>query len=180
MKKINETQTIGELLNTSAFKEALGSADFERTLSSLAKHSTVFSFWGDIVGKKFVPFTKPLSIKNKKLYITAKSPIIIQELTLFKDKLLKKINSYSMPLGIEIKDIVFSYKNYKEEAPVSNEIEDKPEEIQETEFDNIVLDEKTKEQLKSHISKIAFLSDEQKDKLLNKIILSQKAKLIRK
>jgi len=174
-KRNSEIQSIGELLSSSKFKDVIDCSKID----IVAKHATIFSFWNDILGLKFINLTKPFAIKNKKLYISAKSPVIIQELNLYKTKLLKKINSYSMPLGIEIKDIVYSYKNYTTNEEKENDyIEDKPENIPENLLNSIKLNKKTTDNLKKHINKINFLSENQKEILLNKIIAVKKAKVI--
>ena len=107
-RKNNKTTSIGELLHNGAFSEFVN----KNKLNAIIKHSTIFSFWGNIVGAKFSNITKPYSIKANKIYVSVKSPVIAQELSLYKAKILQKINSYSQPLGLFINDIVFNYKNY--------------------------------------------------------------------
>ena len=114
MKKNNKTVSISDLINSTVFGDIVK----EDKMSFVIKQTTVFSFWEDIVGKKFVKYTKPYVIKSSKIFVSVKSPVIIQELNLYKTKLLKKINSYSIPLGIEIKDIVFDYKNFEDKTKV--------------------------------------------------------------
>ncbi len=173
MKKINETLEISQILNDNIFD------DFKKDkMSEMIKRSTIFSFWGVVVGKKFSKFSRPVSIKSKKLFVSAKSPVIIQELNLLKDKILKKLNSYSIPLGIEIKDIVFDYKNF---SPVkledkSNEIEDKPVFLNDEDISKVPNDEGFDNSITKNIKKIAFLNDNQKDVLIEKIIKLNKAK----
>ncbi len=175
--RTGKMQTVGELINSSKFSEIINS----NKINLIAKHSTIFSFWSDIVGRKFSNITYPLKIKASKLYVCAKSPVIVQELSLYKINLVKKINSYSMPLGIEIKDIVFDYKNYKKEnANTDDFVEDKPENYDETFLDNINIDEAEIEKIKNHIFKIDFLNDTQKQLLLKKVIAAQNPKLARK
>ena len=102
MRQINDTSSIGDLIDTSVF-----CAKKNSKINHVVKQSTIFSFWKNVVGQKFVKFTKPYNIKYSKLYVSAKSPVVVQELSLYKAKLIEKINSYSKPLGIEIKDIIF-------------------------------------------------------------------------
>jgi len=147
-------------------------------MGAIIKHSTIFSFWNNIVGAKFAKFTKPYAIKYNKLYVTAKSPVIVQELGLYKTKILKNVNSYSMPLGIEIADIIFNYKNYCATTPetLTNEIEDKPVEIKKAQLESVELDGKSKEQIKSNVDRLKFLNNEQKENFVNKIESTYKAK----
>ncbi|MBQ4646249.1 MAG: DUF721 domain-containing protein [Candidatus Gastranaerophilales bacterium] len=174
MKKHNPTTHIGELISKTAFGEmAKGNK-----MGAVIKHSTIFSFWNNIVGVKFAKFTKPYSIKYNKLYVSAKSPVIVQELNLYKTKILKNVNSYSMPLGITITDIIFNYKNYCVSTPsgLSNQVEDKPIEITKTQLESIELDKKTQEQIKENVDRIKFLNDEQKANFARKIESTYKAK----
>lgn len=147
-------------------------------MGAVIKHSTIFSFWGNIVGAKFAKFTRPYSIKYNKLYVSAKSPVIIQELGLYKTKIIKNINSYSMPLGIEIKDVIFNYKNYSMTTPesLSMQNEDKPVEISKTQLETVELDNETKQKIASNVDKIKFLNKEQKEKFARKIESTYKAK----
>ena len=177
MKKINETSTIGSLIENSVFAQALGG----EKMRSVVKHSTIFSFWEEVVGKKFFKFTKPYAIKYSTLYVSAKSPIIAQELTLYQKTLIKKINSYSMPLGVEIKKIVFNYKNFDDmtaKKPFDAQIEDKPVWINDEQLLNVEVDNGSIEEIKKNIEKIRLLNDEQKKTLIKKIIQNQKAKTL--
>ena len=85
-----------------------------------------------------------------------------------------------MPLGIEIKDIIFSYKNYAVSIPetMSNFVEDKPIEITNSQLEKVKINEQVEQKLKANIDKINFLNDEQKDNFSKKIIDTYKAKLI--
>jgi len=173
MKKNNETKTISELISNSAFEE-LKKSD---RVKKLIKYSTIFSFWKDIVGVKFSNFTKPQTIKGAKLYVSAKSPIIIQELNLYKKNILKKLNSYSQPLDIKIEDIIFDYKNFKNETiQENNQEEDKPIWLKEENLSNVEIDENFSKEIKKHISKINLLNQEQKEKLIGKILKNEQAK----
>ena len=122
MKKLNETKTISELLNNFTFgcESSKG-----KSLSGTIKNSVLFSFWEEIIGSNFAKYTKPTKISNSKLYVSAKSPIIVQELSLNKSTLFKKINKYSTALKFKINDIVFEYKNYKKETRINNQEENK-------------------------------------------------------
>lgn len=176
MKKLNKEQTISELLNSSAFGENISKEKMNLTI----KHSTIFSFWDDICGKRFCSLSKPYAIKSSKIYVSVKSPVVASELTLYKKKLIEKINSYSMPLGIEIKDMFFNYKNFcEQEKQKENFVEDKPIYIKKDKISEIKINEDDELLISDTVKKINFLSDEQKQKLLKKIIESNKAKSFR-
>lgn len=173
MRKDNKTSTISELLNSKTFKDIMKGDK----LAFVMKQSTVFSFWNNIVGSKFVNLTKPYSIKYSKLYVSTKSPVVAQELSLYKNKIIRNINSYSMPLGIEIKDIVFNYKNFTIQAPnAAKTKEDKPEWINNSDLSDIVLDENVERKIKENIDKIKFLNEGQKEKFIEKILTTYKAR----
>ncbi len=174
MRKINDTFSIGDLIETSVFKDFKGGK-----MGSVVKRSTIFSFWDDVVGAKFAKYTRPYAIKGSKLYISAKSPVIVQELTLYKTKLLKKVNSYSKPLGIEISDVIFNYKNFAVQNPINfSGIEDKPVKISEKQLSNVEIDENIKNHIQKNIEKIKFLNNEQKEKFASKIISTYQAKIL--
>lgn len=173
MKKHNPTSHISEILNKTTFGEMMKS----NKMGSVIKHSTIFSFWNNIVGAKFSKITKPYAIKFNKLYVTAKSPVVVQELNLYKTKIIKNINSYSMPLGVEIKDIIFSYKNFAVSNPiVTNEVEDKPVEITQSQIEGIQIADDVQEKIKNNVDKIKFLNEEQKQKFAEKIVSTYKVK----
>lgn len=173
--RTNKTNSISALLHSSAF----GGMMSENKLNFVVKQSTIFSFWDSIVGSKFSKFTKPYSIKANKLYVSAKSPVVAQELSLYKTKILNKVNSYSKALGLEIKDIIFNYKNYTSTNPIkSNAVEDKPVVIEKSTLNDIELAKENKEQIQKSIDKINFLDENQKQKLADKIAENQKARII--
>lgn len=177
MKKENKTQSLSQLLKSDAFFEIMN----KNKLNSIVKHSTVFSFWNNIVGAKFANITKPYAIKLQKLYVSAKSPVIIQELSLYKNKILAKINSYSKPLGIEIKDVIFNYKNFCATTPKTlNDKEDKPVWFKREELEGIEINPVTKQKIVEHIEKIKFLNSNQKENLISKLITNEKAKIMQK
>ncbi len=175
MKKNSETRTISDLLNDSIFNQ-----ESKTRLNGVVKQSTVFSFWDNIVGAKFSKYTKPYSIKYQKIYVSVKSPVIAQELGLYKNKILKKVNSYSQPLGLEIKDIVFNYKNFHSSNPVSLGVEDRPIFLSKEKLQSAKISQTTQEKIKEHIGKIKFLNENQKENLVSKIISTYQANELRK
>ena len=176
MKKINETKSISELLNTFTFGDNLSKG---KSFSDTIKQSTLFSFWSDIAGAKLSQYTKPDKVKYQKLYVSAKSPVIIQELNLNKQQILSKLNSYSNALGIKIKDIVFDYKKYSENKNEEFPPDNLPEFFKNEALDEIEVDKAFEENIKNSIDKINFLSKEQKEKLTSEIIKTKKAEIKR-
>jgi hypothetical protein len=142
------------------------------------KASTLFGFWGKIVGRKFEKFSKPTSLKFKKLYVSCQNSYVAQELGLFKTDLLKKIAPYAEPLGLEVSDIVRSYKDWrespKEEAQEPRAVEFTQEELEGVDFsDDELLG------VRENIEKLKFLNDAQKEKYFKDIVNSQRAKKLR-
>ncbi len=176
MRQINETNTISEILNTFTFGDKKSKG---KSLSDTVKYSTLFSLWPDIVGNKLSKYTKPTTIKYSKLYVSAKSPVIVQEMNLLKDKIIKKINVYSNALDFNIKDIVLDYKNYENEKEEENNIEDKPEFYNNSDLDEVKLDDNFEQNIKKCIKKIDFLTEDQKQDFINKIYNNKKAQIKR-
>lgn len=175
MERKNKTLTLSEILNSSVFGD-----NSEGRMKSVIKYSTIFSFWDEIAGKKFASLTRPYAIKYSKIYISAKSPVVIQELTLNKKKLLEKINIYSRPLGINIKDIHFDYKNYFEDISRKNDfVEDKPKEINNNELQNITMEKDFENQITKSVEKISFLDKKAKEALIGKILQNKRAIIYR-
>ena len=180
--KNNETLSIGSLIDSSIFAKSLK----DGRLQDIVKHSTIFSFWGEIVGRKFEKITKPYAIKKSIFYVSVKSPVVSQELSLNKKILIKKINSYSMPLGFEIKDIIFEYKNF--EVIASKNLDNQSKNYADESLiwydyealDKIEIDPAIMGKIRASVSKISFLNDGQKEKLILKIIQNHKAELLRK
>ena len=83
-----------------------------------------------------------------------------------------------MPLGLEIKDIIFSYKNYAADVPetLSNQVEDKPVQLSKQEIQSVQISSEVEDKIKSNVEKIKFLNDEQKEKFASKIVSTYKAK----
>ena len=168
----NATLELGSLINKIVFAANDGRKD------DFIKHMTIFSCWKDIVGNRFSCFSKPYSIKYSKLYVSAKSPVIVQELSLLKKKLIEKVNMYSKPLGIEIKDIIFDYKKFEVEKK-EELIGDEAEYFSENELTDIKIDSSFEENITKNIDKLSFLTEKQKNNLKKQIINTQKAKIKR-
>lgn len=168
----NDFSSISEILNEKVF-------DFKKGQNAL-KMSTIFSFWGDVVGKKFQKCSKPYCVKGNKLFVTCENSFVLQELLMFKSTILSKIKPFSSPLGIEIKDIVFDYKNWKiqnEEIVIDDEFK---KFYTEDEINSVKIDEKTYAEAFSAIDDLKFLDDNQKKNFKAQIIRAKKAEILRK
>ncbi len=73
-------------------------------------------FWSETVGEKISKFSKFLELtSNNVLIITCSDSYAANELYYVKSKLIESMNEKLKKLGIEIKDIKFDYKKWKEQ-----------------------------------------------------------------
>ena len=171
-KRENKTLTLNELLNKNILADKLNKSAF----SNAAKHSTIFSFWENIVGKKLANISKPYKISENKLFITTKNSAVSQQIFFIKKQILEKLNTYSKPLNIEINELVVNFKNYDE---ITNK-EEIPEEekiiwFDKKDLDSVKLDKNDEINIQNAIEKINFIDKNQKEKLIKKIIYNYKA-----
>ena len=82
-----------------------------------------------------------------------------------------------MPLGLEVKDIVFSYKNFAVSTPETlTQQEDKPIQLSKNEVQSVEISSEVEQKIKTNVEKIKFLNSEQKEKFAQKIVSTYKAK----
>lgn len=73
-------------------------------------------YWIETVGNKISQFSKVLEFSTDNiLTIVCSDSFVANELYLEKNKLTKLMNEKTKNLGIEIKDIRFNYKKWKEQ-----------------------------------------------------------------
>lgn len=143
------------------------------------KRATIFKFWAQVVGKKFEKYSKIEALNLQNILIVAcANAAVSSELTMFKPDILKKINVYSKPLGVEILDINFSHKIWKNERQESLAVEatENPHKPDLSNFnpDEIVLDADDFNAVKASVMNNSFASEEQRTKMLDAIILNLK------
>ena len=177
MKKVlySEMNSLGSLVDSFMQNSAI---------SRGLKKATIFKFWGQVVGKKFEKASEAVELAEKsgKIILTAAcaNAAVTSELIMFKSDILKKINDYSKPLGIEIDDIVFSHKiwkNPKQYAKTDENIQlENPYKEDLTGFNpkEITLSEEEISQIKENIMNNKALSQNQQERLLNSIIYDLK------
>ena len=164
--------------NFSSISEILNEKLFNTNKSSIIiKYSTIFSFWEQIVAKKFINSTKPKAIKNSKIYILCKNSVVAQEISMHKTLILNKLKTYAQPLDVIISDLVVNFKDWQNEKDIEqdngfNLIEDKK-------LDEIKVDESQFEEAFKNIDKSEYLDDMQKKKFKERILKLQKAKILR-
>ncbi len=142
------------------------------------KYSTIFSFWPQIVGSKFADSSKPIAIKNFKLHVVCENSFVVQELLMYKKIILNKLLPYCKPLGVEISDILFEYKNWAN-AKLDKASDDFPNFYTDDELSKVSVDISDFEAVFNNIDNSEYLSNEQKEKFKNRILKLQKAKKLR-
>ena len=148
------------------------------------KKAVAFSFWKNVCGAKFAKFSKPYDIKGKVLYITVKSPSVMQELMFYKNILLEKLKNYFLPVNIEIDEIRYDYKNWKTISTGASYLkgDESLEYYSKEEIGNVKLSQSEEEELEkatNTISNLTFLDEKIKNSMKKNIINSIKAKKIR-
>ncbi len=148
-------------------------------LRSGMKNSTVFKFWAKAAGKKFEKVSRAQSItRSNVLVVACANSFVTSELTMFKPELLKKINLYANPLGIEILDINFSHKIWNTDSDSGSQqlngivLEKDPNALDLSGFDpdEFELDEDEVSRIKVSVEKNTFASEEQRARMFETIV----------
>ena len=145
------------------------------------KNATIFKFWPKVAGKKFEKYSKANGLtqtpEGHVLTVACANAAVSSELLMFKQDILKKMNIYSKPLGVEITDINFSHKIWSskkstQQAAFSTE-EKNPYKPDLSNFDpsKIELDPLEVEAIKNSVDNNKFATPEQREKMFNAIIL---------
>ena len=146
------------------------------------KKATLFKFWAQVVGKKFelVSEISSLGEISGKIVLTVAcaNAVVTSELTMFKQQLIKKINVFANPLGVDIEDIIFSHKIWKKNLPENsfeNNIKvqtENPyrENLEGFDPDEIYVSEEEICEIRANIQANSALTQEQKMRLLNSIV----------
>lgn len=150
------------------------------------KKATIFKFWAKTAGKKFENVSEIAGLNTSGgktvLTIACASAAVTSELMMYKAQLIKKMNTFANPLGIEIDDINFSHKIWKSE---NNQIvydvkiqETNPYQEDLTGFnpDEVEVAEEELSAIKENISNNKALSPQQQERLLNSIIYDLKVR----
>ena len=113
--------------------------------------------------------------KAGKLKVLCKNPAFAQELTMFKSQLLKKIQTYANPLGIEVNDIIFSYKDWANAVEKFQEIEDEflPF-LTDEELNSQEISENDIKTIFESIEKLDFMPPKTKEKYFSDIVKNLK------
>lgn len=178
MKKINH-------LEMNSASEIMDKLLQGTNLRASFKKSTLFKFWPKIAGKKFENHSKVENLIERggewTLTVACKNAQVTSELTMYKAELLKKLNSYANPLGIEVQDINFSHKIWKNEHSLSagelNSVQEKnpyAHDLSGFDPEKIELDPEELETIKENVSQNTFATEDQRERMFQTIILDLK------
>ncbi len=182
----DEFSKISDILNESAHTHKGFGQAFEKSKTC----NMFFSFWKNIVGKKFEKLSIPYELKGSTLFVSVISPAVIQELSFFKKDIIEKCMPYADGLNLKITEIRFNYKNWTSiKASTSNKQnsdssfdKDVPDYYTDKDYETIGLDnnEETEfNKLKETISKVESLPPHLKEKMYNNVLNQYKAKKLR-
>lgn len=86
-------------------------------LQKAMKRSNLYKFWSKVVGKPFDTKSKPHGMINGTTMVVAcESAVVVQELTMRKRQIVKKLAPYVKSLHINLKDITFDVKRWQEQG----------------------------------------------------------------
>lgn len=145
------------------------------------KQQEFAKLWPKIVGPKFQNSSKAAYIYSRNgidtLMVAVSSSMVAQELSFFKEDILKKIKKVSQ--DFEIKDIFFNPKLWEEIKQENNTVkkeENNPKfykiekSFSEKEIKNIKLSDEIIQSVKNSLEEQNFYSEELKEKMFNTII----------
>lgn len=103
--------------NFALIEEVIKDLKFNYNENNAVKTGIINNIWAEIVGNKILQFTKVYEISDDNiLTILCSDSFVANELYLIKSKLIDDINEKGKKSGIEINEIKFNYKKWKEEA----------------------------------------------------------------
>ncbi len=182
----SEFSKLADILNESV----LADKSFGQALDNCVSCSMLFAFWKDVVGKRFEKISIPYELKKGILFVSVISPVVTQELCMYKADIIKKYEPYAKGLNLEIKDIRFIYKNWLD---VKNNIENSndskafdsphPEYYTEKDYETIGFDKSEEEAFQKvweNLQANKYLPESLKKKLYNNAVIQYKAQKLRK
>lgn len=185
----SEFTKLADILNESVLADKGYGQTFDKYISC----AKLFEHWVDVVGKRFEKISLPYDIKGTTLFVSVMSSVVVQELSLYKKDILKKLEPFAHDVNYTIEDIRFDYKNWlsvkKSIDAVKNPKNESgvfdistPNYYTEKDFETIGLDNKEKEEfknLKEILEKSENLPEKLKEKLYNNAVMLCKAQKLR-
>lgn len=108
MKKINNS-------NFEILEEVIKNIDFNYNPKSAEIKTSLQAYWEEAIGENISKLAKVYNFSSdNKLTVTCADSFVSNELYFQKDKLISIMNKKIQKMGIEIKDITFDYKKWKE------------------------------------------------------------------
>ena len=156
------------------------------------KQQEFAKLWSKIVGPKFQNSSKVVYLQSRQgediLTVAVSSPAVSQELSFFKEDIIKKIKVVAKDFNYNIKDIFFDSKLWEE---LEEDIKQKKGEenknfykieknFSEEDLKKIQLPESVVESIKDSLKDQKFSSEEMKEKMFNIIIKDLKTQQWRK
>jgi len=182
-KKNNNFNNLDSVLNTVMVNLGLDKGLKQQEFAKL---------WSKIVGPKFQNSSKVVYLQSRQgediLTVAVSSPAVSQELSFFKEDIIKKIKVVAKDFNYNIKDIFFDSKLWEE---LKEDIKQKKEEenknfykieknFSEEDLKKIQLPESVVESIKDSLKDQKFSSEEMKEKMFNIIIKDLKTQQWRK
>jgi len=182
-KKNNDFNNLSSVLNT---------VMVDLGLDKGLKQQEFAKLWPKIVGPKFQNSSKVVYLQSRQgediLTVAVSSPAVAQELSFFKEDIIKKIKIVAKDFNYNIKDILFNAKVWeelKQESKQKIEEESKnfykiEKNFSEEELNKIQLPEEVVKSVKDSLEGQNFYSEEMKEKFFNTIIKDLKTQQWRK
>lgn len=109
MKKVLYTDFVS---TEEIISEMLEQKDIKKAIT----RSNLYKFWSKVVGEKFASKSRPYSMMGGGVMVVAcENNVVAQELILKKTQILSKFKPYVKSLKMNVKDLKFDAKKWKEE-----------------------------------------------------------------
>lgn len=110
MKKLHNS-------NFELIQDVIKDLDFNYNPSNQEQLEQINKYWSDVVGKKISKLSRVTGLSSENiLTVVCSDSFVSNELYFEKQNLLKFMNKNIENMGINIKDIKFDYKKWKEET----------------------------------------------------------------
>ena len=106
---------MGKVLYTDfeGVEEIIGSMMSNPQMKKAITRTNMYNFWEQILPEKFKKKSKPYSmLPGGKMVVACQSPVVAQELSLYKIVLLQKFAPYMKSLNMKVSDIKFDPKKW--------------------------------------------------------------------
>ncbi|MFA6989089.1 MAG: DciA family protein [Candidatus Gastranaerophilaceae bacterium] len=159
-----------------SLKDVMAGLSKKLGIEKALKETALIDLWPQIVGPRFENNSKAYTIlsRNKQniLVVATSSSVVSQELSMFKNEIIKKIYKHASNLDLKINDILFNTKiwgelNKKEKITENTSAEKYTKSPTEEELNKIEIPENLLESIKNSLKEQTFSSDSLKERMLN-------------